>query len=97
MKRRLDEEQESRKRADTIIGQLTQSNTALTDRLRELEAPSGQRESAEEAARRVLAKASTAVEGQPEQHQPTCEPTGPPESREETAQVFAEVGAGVAR
>jgi len=40
LERRLDEERESRRRADTIIAQLTQANTALTERLRELEAPS---------------------------------------------------------
>jgi hypothetical protein len=40
LERRLDEERESRRRADTIIAQLTQANTALTARLRELEAPS---------------------------------------------------------
>ncbi len=35
----LDQEREARRRADTIIAQLTQATTNLTDRLRELEAP----------------------------------------------------------
>ena len=39
LERRLDEEGESRRRSDTIIAQLTQANTALNERLRELEAP----------------------------------------------------------
>jgi hypothetical protein len=41
---RLDEGRESRRRADTIIAQLTQANVALTERLRELEAPQEPRE-----------------------------------------------------
>ncbi len=40
LERQMDEERESRRRTDTIIVQLTQANSALTDRLRELEAPS---------------------------------------------------------
>jgi hypothetical protein len=39
LERRLDEEQESRRRADTIIAQLTQANAALAARVPELEAP----------------------------------------------------------
>jgi hypothetical protein len=35
----LSEEREARKRADTIIAQLTQANAALTQRIPELEAP----------------------------------------------------------
>jgi hypothetical protein len=68
LERRLDEEGESRRRADTIIAQLAQANNALTDRLRELEAPSEQggpskapsalrgswEEGAKEAARRLV-------------------------------------------
>jgi len=50
LERRLDEEQESRRRADTIIAQLTQSNTSLIERLRELEAPSAQSPPAPEGA-----------------------------------------------
>jgi len=37
LERRLDEGEDSRRRADAIIKQLTQANTALTDRLRELD------------------------------------------------------------
>lgn len=56
LERRLDEGEESRKRADTIIAQLTQANVALNERLRELEsgaAPAqspGGSEASEEAA-----------------------------------------------
>ena len=39
LERRLDEERESRRRADTIIAQLTQANAALAARVPELEAP----------------------------------------------------------
>ena len=38
LERRLDDEGESRRRADTIIAQLTQANAALAEQLRELEA-----------------------------------------------------------
>lgn len=40
----LDEERESRRRADTIIAQLTQANASLARRVPELEAPSGSRD-----------------------------------------------------
>jgi hypothetical protein len=43
LERRLDEEGESRRRADTIIVQLTQANAALTERMRELEPPAEER------------------------------------------------------
>jgi hypothetical protein len=39
LEHRLGEGEESRRRADTIIAQLTQANVALNERLRELEAP----------------------------------------------------------
>jgi excisionase family DNA binding protein len=39
LERRLDEERESRRRADTIIAQLTQANAALASRVPKLEAP----------------------------------------------------------
>jgi hypothetical protein len=39
LERRLDEGEESRRRADKIISQLTQTNNQLVTRLRELEAP----------------------------------------------------------
>ncbi len=40
LERRMDEEREARRRADTIIAQLTQANAALAARVPELEAPS---------------------------------------------------------
>ena len=39
----LNEEREARRRADTIIAQLTQANTALAAKVPELEAPAGER------------------------------------------------------
>lgn len=42
LERSLDEGEESRKSADAIIAQLTQANTTLSERLRELEVPSEQ-------------------------------------------------------
>ena len=42
----LDEEREARRRADTIIAQLTQANAALTQRMPELEAPKTREEAA---------------------------------------------------
>ena len=39
----LSEEREARRRADTIIAQLTRANAALTQRIPELEAPAGER------------------------------------------------------
>jgi predicted ArsR family transcriptional regulator len=39
LREQLAEEREARRRADTIIAQLTQATSNLTDRLRELEAP----------------------------------------------------------
>jgi hypothetical protein len=39
LERRLDEERDARRRADTIIAQLTQANAALAARVPELEAP----------------------------------------------------------
>jgi hypothetical protein len=53
LERRLDDEGESRRRADTIIAQLTQANAALTERLRELEAPQTNEEAAQDAAEAV--------------------------------------------
>jgi len=50
LERRIDEERESRRRADTIIAQLTQANVALNERLRELEAPSESPEGPQSAA-----------------------------------------------
>jgi excisionase family DNA binding protein len=46
----LQEEQEARRRADTIIAQLTQANAALAQRLPELQAPQMRRETAQGAA-----------------------------------------------
>jgi hypothetical protein len=42
LRSQLDQEREARRRADTIIAQLTQATSNLTDRLRELEAPAPQ-------------------------------------------------------
>jgi hypothetical protein len=39
LRSQLDQEREARRRADTIIAQLTQATSNLTDRLRELEVP----------------------------------------------------------
>src|SRR5215217_3729132 len=44
MREQLAEEREARRRADTIIAQLTQANAALAQRVPELEAPSERRE-----------------------------------------------------
>jgi excisionase family DNA binding protein len=49
LERRMDEEREARRRADTIIAQLTQANAALVARVPELEAPPEARESPETA------------------------------------------------
>jgi excisionase family DNA binding protein len=46
----LQEEREARRRADTIIAQLTQANAALAQRLPELQAPQMRRETAQGAA-----------------------------------------------
>jgi excisionase family DNA binding protein len=46
----LQEEREARRRADTIIAQLTQANAALAQRLPELQAPQMHRETAQGAA-----------------------------------------------
>ena len=43
----LNEERDARRRADTIIAQLTQANAALAQRVPELEAPSERSEGAE--------------------------------------------------
>jgi hypothetical protein len=48
LERRLDEERESRRRADTIIAQLTQANAALAARVPELEAPQDAPETVEQ-------------------------------------------------
>src|SRR5215217_1062204 len=53
LERRLDDEGESRRRADTIIAQLTQANTALNERLRELEAPQTSEKATQDAAEAV--------------------------------------------
>jgi phage shock protein A len=53
LERRLDEEGESRRRADTIIAQLTQANTALNERLRELEASQTSEKAAQDVAEAV--------------------------------------------
>ena len=49
LERRLDEERESRRRAATIIVQLTQANAALAARVPELEPPREQPEASETA------------------------------------------------
>ncbi len=56
----LNEERDARRRADTIIAQLTQANAFLARRVPELEAPSEQRESPQTAA-----EASGGAEQQP--------------------------------
>lgn len=53
LERRLDDEGESRRRADTIIAQLTQANAALTEQLRELEEPQTSEKAAQEPAEGV--------------------------------------------
>ena len=72
LERQMDEERESRRRTDTIIVQLTQANTALTDRLRELEAPSQTIEG------RLYEPAEAAVGPAPGAHEePSERPTEP--------------------
>jgi hypothetical protein len=72
LERQMDEERESRRRTDTIIVQLTQANTALTDRLRELEAPSQTIEG------RLYEPAEAAVEPAPgANEEPSERPTEP--------------------
>ena len=44
MRAQLAEEREARRRADTIIAQLTQANATLAQRVPELEVPTEQRE-----------------------------------------------------
>ncbi len=66
LERRLDEERESRRRADTIIAQLTQANATLATRVPELEPPQeppGAPQTATEQPGRVEPQAS--VEGPP--------------------------------
>jgi hypothetical protein len=58
LERRLDEETESRRRADTIIAQLTQANAALAAKVPELQAP------------REEPRASETVEEEPERAEP---------------------------
>jgi hypothetical protein len=53
LERRLDDEGESRRRADTIIAQLTQANAALTEQLREIESPQTTEKAAQDAAEAV--------------------------------------------
>jgi hypothetical protein len=65
LERRLDEEGESRRRADTIIAQLTQANTALNERLRELEAPQTSEEAAEGGAEAVAGLLATEGDTEP--------------------------------
>ena len=60
LERRLDEEMESRRRADTIIAQLTQANAALAARVPELEAA----ESREDASERATEGTPTCAPGQ---------------------------------
>jgi hypothetical protein len=47
LERRMDEEREARRRADTIIAQLTQANATLAARVPELEAPESREEAAQ--------------------------------------------------
>jgi hypothetical protein len=61
---RLDEEGESRRRSDTIIAQLTQANAALTERLRELEAPQSPSEPVQEPAEAVAGVPATQGAGE---------------------------------
>jgi hypothetical protein len=49
LRSQLDQEREARKRADTIIAQLTQANAALAQRVPELEAPQEPRRGPESA------------------------------------------------
>ncbi len=62
LERRLDEERESRRRADMIIAQLTQANAALAAKVPELEAPqepSGAAQSVVEEQERVEPRSGT--------------------------------------
>jgi excisionase family DNA binding protein len=64
LERRLDEERESRRRADTIIAQLTQANTALSERLRELEASQTSEKAAQDVAEAVAGVPATQGAGE---------------------------------
>jgi excisionase family DNA binding protein len=64
LERRLDEERESRRRADTIIAQLTQANTALSKRLRELEASQTSEKAAQDVVEAVAGVPATQGAGE---------------------------------
>ena len=66
----LDEEREARRRADTIIAQLTQANAALAAKVPELEAP------------REPPGASESVVEETERVEPQSDSSGPEEARE---------------
>jgi excisionase family DNA binding protein len=78
----LSEEREARRRADTIIAQLTQANAALTQRIPELEAPAGERPPD---APRGAAGGASREEAPPAEE-------GPPETREYAVTPSAESG-----
>jgi hypothetical protein len=68
LERRLDEERDSRRRADTIIAQLTQANAALAARVPELEVPlerPGAPEAAAEEAERAEPRPTTVESREP--------------------------------
>jgi hypothetical protein len=63
LERQVGEERESRRRADTIIAQLTQANAALAARVPELEAAETSEDGAEDAAKGQAAPAAGARAG----------------------------------
>jgi hypothetical protein len=87
LEEQLREEREARRRADTIIAQLTQANAALAARIPELEAPSGERS--------PDAPGGEAGAGLREESAPAQE--APPETREYAVAPSAEPGRGEPR
>ena len=74
LERQVGEERESRRRADTIIAQLTQANAALAARVPELEAP-GTPETAAEASEGAEPRPAAGEEQATTQHQQTQQPS----------------------
>ena len=64
LEHQLSEERESRRRADTIIAQLTQANAALAARVPELEAAESYEDGSEEPAEATLAPGQGTTDGQ---------------------------------
>jgi excisionase family DNA binding protein len=72
LRRQLDEEREARRRADFILGQLSQANAEQARTIREIEAPAAQEPT----------EAAEAVEEEPETVEPQSDTAGPQEATE---------------